>query len=459
MYFNKFLIKRNFKNKILKIAAIIALAFFITGCSAKNDIESLDSAEKQSKQDKIESIQLTDGSDFSDGIAWVKYTDSTKSEKIGLLNTKGEISRITANEITKFGSAFSGGYAYVNYKDKTNTDEALNQFVIIDELGNITGHSPSDGNYEILLGGDGVFLVQQIIRNMTMNETRLGFIDKDGKWICEPAVHNVLSLSDVAQEGYRKGKIHFFYHGNRIFSAYYATDFDYTGNNYTCLYNADTGISVEYKGVKFPYRFEDEETIAVSDNAIYCVQTDLTLKLVLDNRVDGCVYFQNGIFFTGEEHRSGNLPMNYIVNGKFYNLDGSVLVDLSPYTLILDHRASDLYRFENGYAAMVIYGEDKDWYLGIINTKGEFTFEPIEIIRDDEYMGTFSCGVICVHIDENLEGKTFRRTILLTKNGEKIKTNMSFQTRLLFCNGFAWYNEDKQYIDIDGNVMNIIFKN
>lgn len=433
----------------------------------------LEEAESQEPIEDIPvSVELTNGSMFSDGMAWVKYIEQTGVEKIGVMNTEGEITPIIADEITRFGSDFSNGYAYVNYEDKSNPSETLNQFVIVDSTGNIIGRSPSEGSYEILTGGDGVFLVQQTVRSMTTNEMRIGLIDKDGNWICEPTVQNVLSLSSAAQDNYQRGDVCYLYHGEHIFSAYYKSDFDYSGSNYLCIYNADTGVVAEYENMKLscagytdayvPYCFSDGKAIAVSDDTVYCIYTDLTVTPILADRPECDVYYQNGIFFTGERHYSGNGPSPYVENGKFYNVDGSTLVDLSQYTLILD-QAYELYRYENGYAAILVYGEDYGWYLGIIDMDGKFTFEPLKVqtYSNQDNIGTFSCDVITTQISENIDGKTFSKDILLATTGEIIEVEVDYGTigSLVFVDGFAWYDEGKEYIDTDGNVVSVVLNN
>ncbi len=438
---------------------------FSSSSSAINQNEQL---LEEADEDSSVSVQLTNGSIFSDGVAWVKYTEPTGTEKIGVVNTEGKITPIIADEITQFGSDFSSGYAYVNYKDTSNPRETLEQFVIIDSAGSIVSRSPLDGNYRILTGGDGVFLVQQTVHSMTTNEMRIGIIDKDGNWICEPAVQNVLSLSSKAQDIYSSGDVYYFYHGEHIFSAYYKTNFDYIGSSYSCIYNADTGVAAEYEDMKLsyswydalvPYSFSDGKAIAVSDDTVYCIATDLNVTPILTDRPDCEVYFQNGVFFAGERHYSGNAP-TCVENGKFYNMDGSTLVDLSQYSLVVGEGPYAWYRYVDGHAAILVYGEDYRYYLGIIDMDGKFTFEPL-IVKGGDYTGAFSCDVIATQISENIDGKIFSKPILLTTTGEIIEVEVDYRTTgsLVFIDGFAWYDEGKEYIDTAGNVMSVVLNN
>lgn len=449
---------------------------FLNTSSSSDVKQNEELLEEHDSQEPLEgipvSVQLTDGTMFSDGVAWVEYADQTSAEKIGIVNTEGKITPIIADEITRFGSDFSDGYAYVNYEDKSNPSVTLKQFVIIDKAGNIVSRSPSDGNYEILTGGDSLFLVQQAVQSMTANEIRIGIIDKDGNWIFDPAVQNPLSLSSAAKDIYQRGTVNYLYHGDHIFSAYYKSDFNYSGSNYLCIYNADTGVTAEYENMKLsyagytdaniPYRFSDGKAIAVSDDTVYCVDTDLNITSILEDRPDGDVYYRNGVIFTGEWHYSGNGPSPYVKNGKFYNMDGSVLVDLSQYTLIVE-QAYELYRYEDGFAAIQVYGEDHERYLGIIDMDGEFAFEPlkIETYSNQDNIGIFSCGVIATQIKENVDEKTFSKHILLTTTGEITEVDVDYGTigSLVFIDGFAWYDEGKEYIDTAGNIMNVVLSN
>ena len=464
--------------KILKSMIVLIVAVLLC-CGCSGGYTSEENPVENDSQEMVEeapvSVQISYGSSFSNGVAWVKYIDQTGSEGIGLLNTEGIITPInedvkpyfTADEHYDFGSDYSNGYAYRNYEDKSNPSESLNQFVVIDSSGNVVGRSPSDGNYEILTGGDGVFLVKQTVRSMTTNETRIGIIDKEGNWICEPAVQNVFSLSSTAQDNYREGDVYYLYHGEHIFSAYYDSRYDFFGSDYSCIYNADTGATAEYANTKLsiyrvPYYFSDGKAIAVSDDTVYCIDTELKTTPIIVDRPDGDVYFQDGILFTGEFSYRGNGPSPYVENGKFYRIDGSTLVDLSQYTLIIND-AYDLYRYENGYASVVVYGEDKGLYLGIINIDGKFAFEPLEINSyvNKDTIGTFSCGVIATEIDKNIDGKTYSKEVLLTTTGEIVEFEVDGieVDSLVFFDGFAWDSKGKHYIDTSGNVMNVVLNN
>ena len=132
---------------------------------------------------------------FSEGIAWAGYYDSndnTGNGHFGWLHPDGSIDHpFPIDRVSNCGSEFSDGYSYVTTGDgfirhATNIPDS---FIILDKTGAITAESPDDGSsYEILCGGNGVYLVKQSIRSMTESDDRYGLITADGDWLYECAI-------------------------------------------------------------------------------------------------------------------------------------------------------------------------------------------------------------------------------------------------------------------------------
>lgn len=419
-------------------------------------------------ENTIVPVQLDFGEEFSGGVTWAWYY-GTSGPRRDLLSKEGIITpqyfrKSNWGEPSEW-SPFSNGYAYINYVD---TDKDLTQYIIIDKTGNIVSASQLDSSYEIVAGGDGIFLVYQRTENMTESEDKMGIIDKDGNWICEPN-DTTLFLSNEVKEKYLESDSHavnYYYQGDGVFAACYDIDFanwsEYNNYDYVCLYSTYTGASAEYDrsmgimsngGTRFGYDKEsysyfDGKSVIVSSDTVYCIDTNFKIKPIIENRPDGDVYYQEGYIFTGEfeEHTESDYSYNVINNGMFYTTDGSIQVDLSQHTLCQD---SDLYCFEDNYAAILIEGEDRNSYLSIIDTNGESAFEPIKVGE----IGTFSCGVIAAIVNE--------KTVLLSTTGDTVEIDVSPShiERIEFSEGFAWCTMEDHYIDTKGNVLNTVLKN
>ena len=411
-------------------------------------------------------IQVTGGSDFSNGKALVTYHNLISDEwKKGIMTTDGKITPVKTEITNTNGNqcGFSEDSGYVDYIIKDNNGFNRDQFILFDSEGNVTYQTPEDSSYEVLVGGDGVYLVRQTVKSMTENEIRLGIIDKNGSWICEPAVENMLTLPSDAQEKYMDGEVFYSYHGEHVFSAYYRTYYNEGFNpadSYTMLYDADSGQHSLFGNINFvdeynddddtytSYQFSNGETIAKSEGEIYHVQhveSRFSTTMIMTDRPDGDVFYQDGVFFTGKTYGSGRNPLSSTPEGKFYNIDGSVMLDLSQYNLILAYGADNLYRYENGYAAILIFGEDSIHYLGIIDKDGQLVFDPVAVTYTmGTEVGTLSEGMVT--FDPKDDGGN-----LLSVSGDRVK--MDSDAVLIFHDGYAWDDQNSCYINTKGEVL------
>lgn len=423
-----------------------------TGSNVNSAIDNSQTDQRESNQ--TIPVELVSGDDFSEGIAWVTYTE-TGNEKLGIIHTDGEVLPVSLENEGIPGNAsaskFSEGYSYINYEDENQID----QFVIVDTSGTISVKSPTDADYKILTGGNRVYLVQKTVKNMTENETRYGIINTAGDWICNPSEQTILELSDPEQRTYytERGNVSFSYYGEHIFGALYKTKSD----SVLCLYNADTSQTTEFENTSICGDFEAGATILTSGSDIYRLGTDFSLNLIMSDRPDGSVYYKGGTFFTGQTEYSSRGPNPCIKNGKFYNIDGSVKVDLSQYTLVAKD-AEGLYRYVDGYAAVVIYGADYQGYMAIIDENGQFAFEPVALAgvnSDSDLIGVFSDGAI--PIQKQSEGWG-----ILTTDGDYSLTIIpgGKVDDFVFHDGYAWFYEDEggYYVAKDGSVLTAYMK-
>ena len=491
------------KNFKLSLTSVMIIAFFsllLAGCgSSKTDMPSDTSSEYtfeipeetnpsaindepiESEEEKV-LVLLKQAMPFSEGIAWVLYEDPSGNEQVGWLHTDGHIDQPfpydTVAQLKKddpywvgLGSNFSGGYSYVKTGDAFvgGASESPDSFLILNQKGEITAQSPDDGSsYEILCGGDGVYLVKQSVRNMTINEDRYGFISGDGNWInectiCEAGGTHPLSL-DVVPGNFDNKNISFSYLGEGIFQAEYhngKSSSMYYHRYGVVLYNAytkqnfvvdsnTTSVFTDSSGGAVG-NYSDGFVPVKSNGELYMLSADFEKKPLTVNSSDAMIYSE-GVIFSGDRNYSGNRS-TYLTNGKFYHTDGSVLADLSQYELLYED-TYDLYRFSDGYAAIIICGADGGQYLGIIDMDGQFSFEPIKIesLSNWDNAGKFASGVIVCCTAEN--------GIQIVDIGGVQTSSAYFEAdhveNYVFSEGFACM--DSYYIGTDGNVLDVFVK-
>lgn len=452
--------KLHIRSIFAALTAIAVLLSLLVGCgSSKTDISPDASSEQttgspheaefdevgEKNTEAVEknmpvSIKLADS--FSEGIAWVRYEDQSGNEQRGLLHTDGHIDPFPPDAATQvdwmenfpstLGSQFSGGYSYF-----TTVGSLKGIFVIVNQAGEITALSPNDGSsYEILCGGDGVYLVKQSVRSMTENEDRYGFISGNGNWInectiCEAGGVHPLSL-DVVPSNFDNKNISFSYLGDGIFQAEYHNG--KSGSMYyhrygVVLYNTyskrnfvvdsnTTSVFTDSSGG--PVGNYSNGFVPVKSNGeLYMLSADFELTPITVDTTN-TVFYSDGIIFTANCNRSGN-RVSWLTDAKFYRTDGSVLADLSQYELRYED-AYELYRYNDGYAAVIICGVGGGVYLGILDSEGNFTFEPkeIDVSTNLDQIGIFSSGVIVVSIEN--------RTKIINVVGEEMQSDYLDQT-------------------------------
>ena len=463
---------------------IVIFILLLVGCGSKKTDIPPDSSSEQTYEtpnetdapkieDKsIESeesetfVLLKQARPFSEGLAWVLYEDSSGNEQVGWLHTDGYINQpFPIDKITQLrenysycsglGSEFSGGYSYIATGDAftRGASEIPDSFLILNTNGDVTAESPEDGSsYEVLCGDSGIYLVKQSIRSMTENTDKYGIIDAAGHWIvpcteCTENGENPFSpKGEISRE--RKG-LGFAYCGESVFLAYYSYG---PYEQHTVLYNAKTGaihqMDQEIETIGACY---DSKIPVKIDGNLFIMSADFELTPISVDTCDEVIYSE-GVIFSADRNYSGNRK-TYLTNGKFYHTDGSVLADLSQYELLYED-TYDLYRFSDGYVAIIICGADGGQYLGIIDMNGQFSFEPIKIesLSNWDNAGTFASGVIVCRTAENgiqivdIDGVQTSSTYFEADHVENY----------IFRKGFACMGS--YYIGIDGNALDVFVK-
>ncbi len=373
--------------------------------SEDEETEQLSVKEDFSSIVETEYVELKNASNFSEGIAWVEYEDEFGEDHIGWLYENGKIivpEALVTAEI--FGGEFSGGYTYVNYN--------YNSFAVLDQNGNVTAESPEGEGYEIVSGGDGIFLVRQMVRTFDVNEDRYGVIDANGNWLYELTVN--LFYEDSVNTGQT---IEYFYLGEHIFGMRFGRNehfFDY----YT--FDAETGIAIHYEDRTPIYCYNGKTIVYSEDEVSFNDANGTAIHTIVPEH--GEMTFgpicSEGLMFVGDYSYDGQAQMSIVENAKFYNMDGDIELDLSQYTLIANG-IDDLYHFEDGVAPVVLLGADYAPYLSFINRSGDLLFEPIEVasyyVKNEDAFGVYSDGVAPTII-ENADGVSIN--VIISRNGE-----------------------------------------
>lgn len=412
--------------------------------------EYLDESESKNVQETDEEIiettvekeyaRLEKASDFSEGLAWVKYEDAYGVEYIGLLDTTGEITAPNVKKsITSFGSDFSGGYAYINYEDG---------FDIIDKQGNVTASNPEGEGFSVVAAGDGVFFVMQKVRTFDTNEDRYGFMDAMGNWLFDLTPDLVVPSSDVGAHG-----LIYSYHGEHIFSIQFDGRFPY--RDYY-LFNVDTGVKWKYEDC-IPLKYFNGKTI-LQTREEYSVMEDngeISYSFPKSDYGDFGAVYSEGLLFTGElDYESRGAGYGIIQSGKFYDIEGNIVIDLSQYALV-SREAEGFYSFKEGVAPIMLLGADYCPYITFINRTGEFIFEPIKLVEYSTTVGNgaYCDDAICVTVEDG--GSNVDK--ILKSDGTMSELSVNFTgndfAEAVFCDGYAWNDEYKCFVSIEGHIL------
>lgn len=481
--------------KLLLGILLVCLCFLLSSCRSKRDSDHSIEAppirndslkqetdlEQEYNVDDLDDVPideenysayLTDASAFSEGIAWVKYGTPLEEDQIGWLHTDGSIEQPDAiHDLSKFGGSLYDGYAYIGTGDAymQGVSNEPDSFMFLNTKGEITAQSPEDGaSYQALCGAEGIYLVKRSIRSMTENEDQYGIISAaDGTWLlpcapCKQGNGHPLSPPEnpkaatypfyyEREEHLNKGPEDTFCLRNGIFGLNY----DDGTEKCTVLHNTLTGKTYSFEYAREPViiygRFYEGKTVLSRGNQMYVMTTDFDLNPITTSTIDTVTYSE-GILFTANYHGSGTRS-SYLTDAVFYRLDGSILADFSQYELVYED-AYSLYRFCDGYAAVIIYGADYNAYLAIIDQNGNFTFEPKQIntTGNIDLIGNFANGVIICQRGESADTKN----VIINVKGEEIPCealDSEYICGYKFCNGFAWLPDQQVFIGIDGEIL------
>lgn len=338
------------KRKIVALFVLITLLF--TGCELSSG----------------ENI-IIEKSSFKENAALVYWKSFPfLKTQMGFINTEGKVYCTLPEGYQYRGN--DGGYSLDGYFFGNGTSEQTKgQFILGQMDGTITYQSPENKNYIVRAGGNGAFLVENPVRNITTSHSVYGLIDANGNWIIEP---------NVVGKTIENAEVSYAYHGEGIFSVDYTGYKVGSGYNYHILFSSTTGSVTEIENVTISSDFING--IAIGSVGTYgdccLIRSNGTIE---DFSVDTThwmnTYGENLLFIWDSYDQKGHFFV--------YDVNGNVLLDSSQiypeYTFWRSNfSAYGGYTFQDGYAAVLIAGADGKTYLTAISKETmRFSFEPI----------------------------------------------------------------------------------
>lgn len=496
--------------KIISILSIsLVICFILSGCQVYRENENSNpeqEGEMQSYENSIETL-LFDATEFSEGKALVLYENSSKASyyNLGVLSTDGKVKEIKdifvsldemkydenndSNESQIEWCSFDGGYSYINYTDK-NSDANIvyERFAIIDTDAKHIFISPTDSDYSIICGGDGVYMVKKKTKSdyTGSSEMKIGIIKSDGTWLVEPTDENHF-YSDNMHNGLIGTE--YVYRGEHIFSISRndyekESDYDREFNLWLDLYNADTDTYQEFEEMEMLSNFENGKAIlyktynlsnfTVAGTSLYTIDSsNFSTKeiieglgwggrsgqtLTLSNRPTASEGYIFGISYHDWESYN-HFDTDSIEANAFFDFSGNKVIDLEQYNVLFynginENERQNFCEFHNGKAVIELSGNGDGSYIVTINTKGDFLYEPIKISRKGNY--DYKKGIISAKANRNIDGDSYEADILIDATTGEVK-EMDFDVVSdKWSEGYCY--KDGYFIDSNGKVLKIKIK-
>lgn len=359
---------------------------------------------EKNKEAKISSdILYKNLYECSDGIAWLYWIDSEKSEHYGLMNLNGKVFFELDSEFNNYqhGSIIDG-YTYI---------ESEGNFVLIKSDGTITYQetdTTDDNEYNILASGGGFFLVEEKISNITENHKKIGVMDASGKWKIEPIVLEEYISDKVFKQSKPKG---YQYRGEGVFSIDYESNNDnlhlFMSTESRSIFEVSqiSGITSFYKGEMICQSFDGGESGG---------HYGKILKITKDGQI--IEYPVNGTLITSsEDYVAIAHGSNYCIS--IYDMEGKLKKDLSEYNIYSP-------RFENGYFIFIVKGADDLLYIAAINCDTmDFSFDP-KVVEDA--FTTFYDNQAIIILEDGTSARINLKTGEITKLPFDVPTTDSY---------------------------------
>ncbi len=345
------------KKKILFYSiALIIMLLVLTGCSIQQQYDEKNQKQQMSESDiqkneNVETPNLFNVQEYSEGVAWASGGNCWY-----ILDEEGYVTYQT-EDVSGFRfepEKFDGGYCHVFYKGDQ----------ILDKNGNVV--VPAENGFDsIEYGGNGVLKVVIKEENYLGSSEKIGFIDLDtGEYTINPTdEYNILGTHKLGE-------------------GMFATAIGTALQDNTVIINGKTGDSVKLEGaVNVVYESTNGYITAIGYGCIY----------IIDNKCN--------VITLKDEDFEEEVNIDMVPIGNYG--DGLIYVDEIFYDnngkKVLDFRDKNIYNspvFVNGYALVRFKNDKGTDFCTIMDKKGNFIFEPKQIISSDNVQDTNTFAIL-----------------------------------------------------------------
>lgn len=370
----------------------VTMCVSLVACGEDNRTQFIPSSDSESfteKQlDDNQNIDKTDSFDlsnetftvanpFSEGYAWVYNYNNYSSESM-VIDRSGNILCHSDESYGEFGSEFEEGASFIDFPNDYESND-----IIVDIHGNILYTLPNteECTEECIAKGDGYYLIKRTIKNIDINGTYYVVIDKTGNDLTEPVDVGGYLYSNSEDSAY---------HGEGVFSVYYPT-----ASNRCDWRLIDINNPSDY----LPYPTDKYFNYWIYDHPFKNGKTWLKAEV----QRNGDHGWPSGVALYDIHSTEYNLveAKNYVTCGNFAIADG-ILYDINGNTVCtIDNYVEKICACsplsEEGYIALLLEGEDNNYYITYADKQGHVVMEPIKC-TGREY-GFFDENHYCV-VDE-----------------------------------------------------------
>ena len=400
--------------KILLILIGIGMILITVSCGYNVDGESVLSGSNENLQLNVnkEYFEILEGTNFCDGVAFVDIRKDGE-EVVVAINNSGEILfELEECYSTIALSNFENGLVvFENIAYNKNGKVASPELQGYDEIcyigaGNFRESGPVMGNKS------GHIIVKKFEETYAGAVTLFGVIDNEGKW--------EIPLSENGQ--WECGEITYSWGGGRV-------------TDYKTTYSTEEYV-----------RYTDKFGLERMGYAIHKHEVSGDTLILKDYHAE---YFMDETFIGSQtiwDEQGNYLRTEYML----YDYQGNSLLDLSEFetrisitTAFCDQRPD----YKDGHLLFEAHNNNGTFYLYLLNTQGEFVYEPIKLDSSDKCYGL------------NEKGFLLQRNsvyYLYEYSGNIIQYDEEIYTLSEFSDGLALAENDwsqKMYINYEGEVI------
>lgn len=326
-----------------------------TSIDSTSEAPSVSSSEAASKTEEQTQSYFYASKGFSNDVAWVETAKGSTADQIqwACIDPKGKtLFQLPAGE--QPASNFVNGVAIVEKLDSSGTGVLAGQ-QIVDKTGQQIFPKSGDNNtYKMDGPFNGDVFVSREINNVNETKDERGLVDNKGNWVVQPS-SELQTLDDSGYFG--------------IFqlpdSSNGHENFVNTKNN--LVFSGDGNGNIEFIKQDIQNNYVDG-LIFLESTTDYSLQPESSRSnsLTLPYSIDDSVVLPPDTKDPGPAalgfHEAGN---------GFYDENGNKVVDLAKYN------CKSVGNYSSGYCSLRIINPQGSWFYTIIDSKGNFMFDPV----------------------------------------------------------------------------------